>query len=477
MAFSVTPTNGQAVTVYAVADMPAHAVASVMVAHTTDGWASVSTVTAAHSTGLVYTAAVPGYGAGTVVACAASYLGTNGLLSPGLTGSYTVFSVSGESIITTCRVMAANLTSGNYSSYEGPGIRIFQGLKPDVVAIQEFNYQSGTIRQLVDTAFGASYFYCRGSGSKPNGVVSRWPILASGEWNARDAYYPDREYSWATVDIPGPVDMHVVSVHLSTDSSERPGEARDLTNHVRSAFAPTECIVLAGDLNAANRTEAALTTLKTIFSDSCQPADQAANDNTSANRSKPLDYVLASSALEARQVPATVLGHAFPDGLVYDSRVSSPYSMLPPPVQSGDSGAASMQHMGVVKDFAFPSSTVSDRSPVLTPPANREVVEGMALSFAVIAADADGDMITLACSDAARFLAPGAKGAVTGLYAWTPGPGDVGDHAVIFTASANGKQSACAVNITVLPEPGMLCLAAAVAACACRLRKGDHRSA
>ncbi len=65
----------------------------------------------------------------------------------------------------TVRVMAANLTSGTGQSYEAAGIRIFQGLKPDVVAIQEFKYNSSTsdaqLRQLVDTAFGTNFFYYR----------------------------------------------------------------------------------------------------------------------------------------------------------------------------------------------------------------------------------------------------------------------------------------------------------------------------
>lgn len=36
------------------------------------------------------------------------------------------------------RIVAANTTSGNNQSYLAPGERIFQGLKPDVVLIQEF---------------------------------------------------------------------------------------------------------------------------------------------------------------------------------------------------------------------------------------------------------------------------------------------------------------------------------------------------
>src|SRR5438046_1815712 len=42
------------------------------------------------------------------------------------------------------RVMAANITSGNNQRYETPGLDIFEGLRPDLVAIQEFNYASIT---------------------------------------------------------------------------------------------------------------------------------------------------------------------------------------------------------------------------------------------------------------------------------------------------------------------------------------------
>lgn len=48
-------------------------------------------------------------------------------------------------------VMSANLTSGRYQQYEAPGERLFQGLRPDVVAVQEFTPAAGTRR-----AFGTS---------------------------------------------------------------------------------------------------------------------------------------------------------------------------------------------------------------------------------------------------------------------------------------------------------------------------------
>ena len=85
------------------------------------------------------------------------------------------------------RTTAANITSGNSQSYEGPGTRILQGLKPDVVMIQEFNVGNKTtaeFRSWVDTTFGTDFSYFReSSGAIPNGVISRWPIRQSGSWD------------------------------------------------------------------------------------------------------------------------------------------------------------------------------------------------------------------------------------------------------------------------------------------------------
>src|SRR4051812_17963610 len=101
------------------------------------------------------------------------------------------------------RLMAANITSGNLQSYDtGEGIRIFKGTKPDVVMIQEFNYGDGSataIRSFVDTTFGTSFSYYREAGAQiPNGIISRWPIIASGEWD--DTQVTNRDFAWARID-------------------------------------------------------------------------------------------------------------------------------------------------------------------------------------------------------------------------------------------------------------------------------------
>ena len=85
----------------------------------------------------------------------------------------------------TIRTVAANITSGNSQSYEGPGTRILQGLQPDVVMLQEFNVGNSSstaeVRSWVNTTFGSDYSYFRESyNGIPNGVISRWPLVDSG---------------------------------------------------------------------------------------------------------------------------------------------------------------------------------------------------------------------------------------------------------------------------------------------------------
>ncbi len=256
------------------------------------------------------------------------------------------------------RVMAANITSGNNQSYDpGEGIRIFQGLKPDVVAIQEFNYGNKTaasMRQMVDTAFGTNFWYFREPGDQiPNGVVSRFPILASGEWS--DSYAPNRDYVWARIDVPGPRDLWVVSLHLLTsDTGTRNSEAKEIVAAVKANVPAGDFLIIGGDFNTGSRSESCITTFSQVVSTSQPyPVDNKGNGNTSAKRSNPLDWLLANSLLRAEEGPVVIGSKSFPTGLVFDSRVYTPLADVAP-VQSGDSGATAMQHMGVVREFCLP---------------------------------------------------------------------------------------------------------------------------
>jgi endonuclease/exonuclease/phosphatase family metal-dependent hydrolase len=257
------------------------------------------------------------------------------------------------------RLMAANISSGNYQSYDpGHGTRIFQGTKPDVVMIQEFNYGDNSataIRSFVNTAFGTSFYYYREAGAQiPNGVISRWPIVASGEWD--DPYVTNRDFAWARIDIPGPKDLWVVSVHLLTaDAATRNNEATNLVSRIKSLVPAGDYLAIAGDLNTDTRSESCFSTFaQVVTTSSPYPADRNGNTNTNATRAKPYDHVLVDSDLRAYQTSTVIGSSSFSAGLVVDTRVYSPLSDISPAL-SGDSGATNMQHMAVIKDFVVPA--------------------------------------------------------------------------------------------------------------------------
>ena len=259
-----------------------------------------------------------------------------------------------EGATTRVRVMAANLTSGNNQSYATPGIDIFQGLLPDIVLIQEFNYATGTLRSLVDTAFGMefSYYVEPRTGGIPNGVVSRFPIAESGVWT--DASTPDRAFVYARIDVPGPIDLWAVSVHLlTTGATERATEATQLIGYIQGQVPAGDYLVVGGDFNTDTTGEQALGTLSAVVVTAPPyPADQSGNSDSSINRNHPHDWVLAGPGLDARKEPVVIGSGTFATGLVFDSRVFTPLVDVPPVVAT-DSGATGMQHMPVVRDFAL----------------------------------------------------------------------------------------------------------------------------
>lgn len=253
------------------------------------------------------------------------------------------------------RIAAANITSGNYQSYDpGHGIRIFQGTDPDIVMIQELNYGSNTaadIRSFVDTAFGPSFSYYREGGAQiPNGIISRYPIIASGEWD--DPYVTNRDFSYARIDIPGSPDLWAVSLHLLTSSSTtRNSEAQSLVAYIRQNIPAGDYLVIGGDLNTGSRTETCISTLgQVVVTSGPYPADRNGNANTNSTRSKPYDWALVDAELDALETPVVIGSSTFTNGLVVDTRVYAPIAEISP-AQTSDSGSTNMQHMAVVRDF------------------------------------------------------------------------------------------------------------------------------
>jgi Endonuclease/Exonuclease/phosphatase family len=254
------------------------------------------------------------------------------------------------------RVVAANLTSGNLQSYDPlEGQRILQGLRPDVVLIQEFNFgnnTTATLQAFVDaTTFDAGFAWSRGAGQIPNGVLSRWPIAASGEWI--DPQVSNRTFAWARIDLPGPRDLWAVSVHLLTSNpNQRDLEARALLQRLEGQVPRGDLVVVGGDFNTDVRTEICFATLlPRLVTNGDEPADLGGNTGTNRNRTKPYDQVLASPCLRALQAPVQIGANRFDAGLVFDTRTYDPLADVAP-AQAGDSAAVGMQHMAVVKDFA-----------------------------------------------------------------------------------------------------------------------------
>jgi endonuclease/exonuclease/phosphatase family metal-dependent hydrolase len=223
--------------------------------------------------------------------------------------------------------------------------------------IQEFNYgnnSAAAIRGFVTSTFGADFDYYREGGAQiPNGVISRWPIIASGEWT--DTEVSNRDFAWARIDIPGPTDLWVVSVHLLTaGAGVRNTEAGNLVKYIEANVPAGDYLAIGGDFNTDSRSESAFSTFsKVVVSAGPHPVAQDGREGTNASRSKPYDNLLVDQDLRTYQT-ATVIGpNTHSSGLVLDSRVYSPLSAISP-AQSGDSGATNMQHMGVVKDFRVP---------------------------------------------------------------------------------------------------------------------------
>ena len=264
------------------------------------------------------------------------------------------------------RVMAANITSGNGQSYPlpGPGERIFRALEPDVVLLQELNVPGGNdeaaLRAFVDEVFGPDFHVVREPGGDqiPNGIVSRWPIVESGEW--QDPEVGNRDFAFARIDLPGQIDLWAVSVHLLTrNASTRDAEARALVGEILARVPEGDYLTVGGDFNTDRRNEPALDTLARVVDvlppfpdDGGDPPDE----DTNASRKKPYDWVLADGDLQQHRTATVVGGLTFPDGLVFDSRIFDQDQLGEhfPPVLRADSGAPQMQHMAVVRDFLVP---------------------------------------------------------------------------------------------------------------------------
>ncbi len=350
------------------------------------------------------------------------------------------------------RIMAANL-NGNSQTYEAFGLRIFQALKPDVVAIQEFNFSNNTagdFRSMVDTAFGTNFVYFRENYSGiPNGIISRWPILASGSWGDPEQNFPNRGFAWAQIQLPGTNTLYLVSVHLLT-SGNRTAEAVALKSQMQSNFPANAWIVVAGDFNASSRTEGSISTFNGYLTDTPIPVDKNTNSFTSMNRNSPHDFVLPSLTLTNYQT-ATVYGPlTYNTGLVFDSRVYTANELTNfPPVQSADSGLG--QHMGVIKDFSIPVGPATNPPVIVTQPAGKTNGVGGNISLAVTATGSG----TL--NYQWRFNTANISGATTNPFVLAdPQLTNSGNYTVVITNAFGSVTSSIAVVLLTNAPPAVV---------------------
>ncbi len=258
------------------------------------------------------------------------------------------------------RIVAANLTSGNHQSYspdnanhsniEGAGARILKALATDIVLIQEFQ-TSIPARQWINQTFGQQFSFVSEPGPGiPNGIISRFPIVESGEWD--DPFLENRDFVWALLALPDGSRLWAVSVHFYAQKAPvRAQQAAALAELLKSRIQPGDRVVIGGDLNTRDLAESCFTELaRVVHIPEHPPSDAAGNIHTNAPRNRPYDWVLVDAATEAAEVPVVLGGGNFPDGLVFDTRVFEPLSSVPP-AQAGDSGVPGMQHMAVVRDF------------------------------------------------------------------------------------------------------------------------------
>lgn len=365
------------------------------------------------------------------------------------------------------RIMAANTSSGNNQSYDpGHGNRIFRGLDPDIALVQEMNVtlngsknSATTYRQWVNENFGTAFHYHVETGkSIPNGIVSRYPFLATGVWE--DDEMPDREFVWARIDLPGDKNLLAVSVHLSSGggSSVRNAQATDLRALIQANKQATDHVVIGGDFNTDSRSESCLSTLSSVVvTASPWPVDQNGVGGTNASRAKPYDWVAPGSSLAALSTPLVVGANSFANGLVFDSRVYNPLSAVSP-VEEDDSGATNMQHMAVMRAFLLPTNDppviAQGTSVSVTLSANNSPT---AFSRSLNAADPEGDPLTWsiqtqASHGTAGIVAP--AGGTSVNLSYQPAANYTGSDSFVVTVSdGHGGSDSILVNLTIQEPP------------------------
>jgi hypothetical protein len=149
------------------------------------------------------------------------------------------------------------------------------------------------------------------------------------------------------------------------------------------------------------------------------PADKNGNTNTNAGRNSPYDHVLVASNLRAYQTATVIGSNSFANGLVLDSRVYTPLADISP-VQSGDSGASGMQHMGVIKDFLIPGDSATASSvTVLSPNGGESLTAGSSRTITWTATGVTNVRVEYSLNGSTWTTVAASVSAATGSVAWT----------------------------------------------------------
>lgn len=268
------------------------------------------------------------------------------------------------------RIVAANLTSENFQNYDpGHGIRIMQGLAADLILVQEMGYLSRSDADYKSFAMmlvGTEYYSLDSTAFQlPNGVVSRWPILESG-W-LDDPTLSNRELFWAIIDLPGPKDLFVFSVHLHTEPVADQVIAAEVivdavTAH-KAANPGKYYYIVGGDFNGETSVSSAGFGADDTFCISDPfPVDDNGNRYTNSPRNNHYDWILTDCDMSLKRVSTQYdsregndpleypTGHVF-DTRLYTQEVLDEYFF---PALTTDSAAFQMQHMAVIKDYILP---------------------------------------------------------------------------------------------------------------------------
>jgi endonuclease/exonuclease/phosphatase family metal-dependent hydrolase len=265
------------------------------------------------------------------------------------------------------RIVAGNLSSSSLQNFDlGHGIRLLQALLPDIVLVQEMNYLSNSstnYRAFSNSIIGNNYFAVDNAGFQiPNGVISRWPILESGYWD--DPSITNRELLWAVIDLPGLMDLFVISVHLHTSPvTDQIAASQIIINEVKAhqlSHPDKYYYIVGGDFNGPSTVSTDGFGMDDTFAiETPFPVDDNGNYYTNAPRSSHYDYILVDPTMSEFQIPVVFQSNlsgperTYMDGFVFDTRTFTQEKLNEyfPPALTTDSQAIGMQHMAVVKDY------------------------------------------------------------------------------------------------------------------------------